>query len=142
MENKENMRYNDKKREWFYVKTLYKFLLKLFENCYMTLKMLKTVWKMLKIMLKTCAQEVRIVAIKCMKEMKINKINRVLTKMQKNQNSNRIQWLRELIKFIIYSRNIFTFLICNGARSFASRLAGCLAFPATSFVAVVYSAVY
>lgn len=75
-------------------------------------------------------------------KIKFNKTNRVLTEVKKNQNSHLIQWLKRLIKFVIYSRNIFTFLVCNGARGFAGRLAGCLAFPATGFVAVIYSAVY
>lgn len=84
MDNRKNTHCNDKNKDWFYVKTLYKILLKLFANCYMIFKVLKTVWKMLKIMLKTHTQKVRIIAMKCIKKIKFNKTNRVLTKGVKN----------------------------------------------------------
>lgn len=47
--------------------------------------MLKTVWKMWKIMLKTRAQKKRIIAVNFMKKIKFNKTNRVLTEVKKTK---------------------------------------------------------
>jgi len=56
--------------------------------------MLKTVWKMLKIMLTIRTQQEGIIALELLKKTRINKANKVLTKGQKGQNSHRIQWLK------------------------------------------------